>query len=598
MSLKFVRFMQEERVSTQMKIKQGGCVVNGMMRYVGWCVSFCTLCIFVSFLGACKSTSGEVENQEPLTELTQKPEVVRQVEPEKLEPAFVDSPQIVASTHPVIPMSNQGEMVPVAEFGQGQMGYLLWSASSGKAAVMMIFEDTNGDQKITLKFGHHGESYGDRARPYLVDLETGQMTAYDEVWVWDHTSRYIALQKDVSRAVLDVWDTEEMRKIEVDFDEQVIEPTPDENRCMAPRQVALGEGGVLWGIKRGEKRVVKLDLKDGKARQEFDVRGLGEGRLWRIGSVGGDWLSVGYVIEDTDKNGEVSLPVQKTSCACRFCNRFAKSMGYYGWGGDAWAFSLMSKTGESSVGQESYVVPVSDAVALDVGNEELLSVPAMKPLKGVIPDGCSLASWLDGVSPSLVMMCSDDEGDGRLLLWDRAHGVRELPGLVADAPEQRVIVSQEGGHWFVGVVRVEAEEARYRIARVRLEDGYVQTFGEAYDVRPELFMIDKVRGVVAVSGGGIFDVFSGKLWRDESADGATFYSYDKGVKQIAFSRAEGVYSFVPEGSVEELGGEVRQSFFGGCVLSASGRSDASSRVDVGPWSVHCLRKGAAKKEER
>lgn len=46
-------------------------------------------------------------------------------------------------------------------------------------------------------------------------------------------------------------------------------------------------------------------------------------------------------------------PTQQTSCECRWCNRFAMSMGFYGWGGPAFENIAVAGDGSRSAGSPS-----------------------------------------------------------------------------------------------------------------------------------------------------------------------------------------------------------------------------------------------------
>lgn len=117
----------------------------------------------------------------------------------------------------------------------------------------------------------------------------------------------------------------------------------DGNRCVTPRQGKFSPlgGRVAWIL---------------EGARQLRVRELASGREWSVPSHGRIWAGWpaddhdGAILLEIDRNS-TDWPKQKTSCSCWWCNRFARSAGYYGWSGPKFAIHQVARDGQRSSGE-------------------------------------------------------------------------------------------------------------------------------------------------------------------------------------------------------------------------------------------------------
>jgi hypothetical protein len=174
--------------------------------------------------------------------------------------------------------------------------------------------DTDGDGKIAVGLGQHGEPYGDAVRPYLV-VGAGPGLATDEVLASDPSSRYVALREG---ACLELVDTRArtvttLPDADLRAGDAVFGPSRGASFDAAGQQLAYLRGGSPRG------RVVVRRLVDG-AEVEIDP---GPGNLYRAPlDPGGRWV----VLE----LAQGPWPSYKTSLADRTCRGPALSWSVWG----------------------------------------------------------------------------------------------------------------------------------------------------------------------------------------------------------------------------------------------------------------------------
>jgi hypothetical protein len=122
-----------------------------------------------------------------------------------------------------------------------------------------------------------------------------------------------------------------------------VDMNADENTCLPPRQASFSAGG---------KRVAWVSA----GATSLNVRDLDSGRQWSIAAQGTLWRGwpedegrAAVLAEIPADAGE--WPRQRTSCACRWCNRFALSAGFYGWGGPAFTVERVDEDGSRRKGE-------------------------------------------------------------------------------------------------------------------------------------------------------------------------------------------------------------------------------------------------------
>lgn len=205
--------------------------------------------------------------------------------------------------------------------GEG-LGFIHASSLNGRLVVLRRWAPG-----VQPRFGHHGEA-DPAPELVLLDLQARAERVLDEVVDVSADRRHI-LVLDEGR----MWrvDAETGAWEGLDADTQ-----DDGNACLPPRGASFWSSGRhLAVVEPGAKALSVRDLSSGEER-----RTLGEGRIWRGGALPdgeGVWL-----MEVADAEG---WPVQNTSCACWWCNRFAMSYGMYGWSGPAWTMVAVDEKG-------------------------------------------------------------------------------------------------------------------------------------------------------------------------------------------------------------------------------------------------------------
>jgi hypothetical protein len=211
-------------------------------------------------------------------------------------------------------------------FGGTRWGFVEASSANGRFVVLRRF---HGDARPS--FGHHGET-SDQPEVTVFDRVTGQERPISEIIDIDATRRFLLLIADGALWLADA-ETGNFESLEgADMDD-------DGNACLSPRQATFSAKG---------KRVAWVTDKAGS----LTVRDLATGARWPIAAKQRIWR--GW--PEDDGRGAVVLevpagtdwPQQQTSCACRWCNRFAMSYGVYGWGGPSFAIERVAEDGSRS----------------------------------------------------------------------------------------------------------------------------------------------------------------------------------------------------------------------------------------------------------
>ena len=211
------------------------------------------------------------------------------------------------------------------QFGEARWGFVEASSRDGRFALLRRFKGNSPPS-----FGAHGEA-SVASELTLFDRATGTQRSLDDVI--DVAGRqYFLLVAGGTTLLLDST-TGSYVKVPADGD-------ADENACMPPRQATFSARGkrVAW-LERGSKSLRVRDLESG---DEWSVSS--KKRIWR------GWPE--------DKGRDVTLaevdvaakgwPYRHTSCACRWCVRFARSYGFYRWTGPAFKIQRVATDGSRS----------------------------------------------------------------------------------------------------------------------------------------------------------------------------------------------------------------------------------------------------------
>jgi hypothetical protein len=219
---------------------------------------------------------------------------------------------------------------PVSEepFGGSVWGFAETSTANGRIVVLRWFERQPS-------FGHHGEP---SVAPTLTafDLVSGQKRELQELVEVAESRRYLLVLAEGALWLIDgeTGSWEALRDVDLEH---------DVNACLWPRQGAFSLHGARVGWINAQASAL-------------NVRELGSGEQWTVPAKGRLWRGWpddqgrGAVLIEVP-SGSSDWPVQGTSCACRWCNRFAMSYSTFGWSGPSFEIIAVAEDGSRREGQ-------------------------------------------------------------------------------------------------------------------------------------------------------------------------------------------------------------------------------------------------------
>lgn len=267
--------------------------------------------------------------------------------PEGVAPAAVKAPLEIPQA-----VAQGTELKAVGEAG---WSFVYASSLSGRTVVLVEF----GTQMPT--FGHHGEPFGAEPAIRAWDSVTGSSSELVDLAAVSADRRHLLVEDAGGIWLVD--DAGSWRHLDD------ISAEGDGNRCLPPRQAAFSPDGSKVSWVNGDSTALTVEDLDTGAQWQV----LAEGTLWRgwpdNGGQGATLLEL-QTGEAEDASG-LSWPLQRTSCACRWCGMFAMSYGVYGWSGPE--YEMVHVDGAGSRGE-----PVEE----DGGG----------PMHGANAQGCTLQS--------------------------------------------------------------------------------------------------------------------------------------------------------------------------------------------------------------
>ena len=190
-------------------------------------------------------------------------------------------------------------------------------------AICQARADTDGDGSIAVHVGHHGDTYGDRFRPYLV-RGAGEGEPIDSLVGWTRDGRWVVALRAGALAVLDTrtWSWTELAGADL----------RDDGVPLGPHRVAsVASAGAHLTYFRDDETIVIRELATG-AERTVKVPGA---RLWRVEvEPRGQVARVYAVRRDTDGDGTLTWPSVRTSLSDRDCRGPIMSYSTGGWSGD------------------------------------------------------------------------------------------------------------------------------------------------------------------------------------------------------------------------------------------------------------------------
>jgi hypothetical protein len=350
---------------------------------------------------------------------------------------------------------------PERHFGSASPGFVVWLSRNGRLAVAYEFRtDDDKDGDIQAEFEqHHGVPGGDKPHPWLFDLVAGTERAIDDLMLSDPSGRRAIIRAGKRVLLVDSRDGTSQDLVALGLD-----VADDENQCLPPRQLAFDPSGrLLVFIQRDGRSIVTWDLETGQR----DTTRVARGRLWRAEPLGRrGWLRVDAVVEDVNADGVLSLPVQRTTCACRFCRQFAAMSSTFGWEptADLSRVLLVRGDGRTVEARTEVLVPLGDRTLLGVETRKVTDVDGHERAR---PEGC-IDPALTAGGTGLLLECKD----GSRVWWPDSGRQVALGGYAVPLSE---IATVEGNRaWLPIALARDGWGKDRRVGRVDLDSGALE----------------------------------------------------------------------------------------------------------------------------
>jgi hypothetical protein len=300
--------------------------------------------------------------------------------------------------------------------------------------------DTDGDGRIEINLGYHGDTYGDALRPYLI-VGSGEGEAMD-AWVGsDPTGRWVAMIQGGKLVLVDT-----RSGARTDLSARGASAKDDANP-FGPHRAASFD-------RTGERMVYIKDA--GGGRETVVVRSLatgdeveidpGPGLLWRADLAGdGRWVRLYMVARDTDGDGKLTLPVVMTSLSDRACRGPIMSYSTQGMQGDAPEERLVPAAGGAPVAGDDVVTPLGAGLVRRVNGALVLEDAGGQKLE-LAPAACAArVFWVDHARELVLAACSSGGPQVAVQALGRA-GARDTAWRTAP-PGEDEILSWPGSGW-------------------------------------------------------------------------------------------------------------------------------------------------------
>ncbi|OJT21320.1 hypothetical protein BO221_26195 [Archangium sp. Cb G35] len=276
-------------------------------------------------------------------------------------------------------------------------------------------EDTNGDGKLEVIFGRHGDTFGDALAPYLF-LEPGEGERLDDFLAADPTGRYLVVVRGGSLRLLDTY-------TRADTELSPPDAIPDSTAPSASLPVSFSRDGqrlLLVSLSGPEKRATAflINLQDGSKREVPHGPGLlGRASL----DPEGRWVWFGVVTQDTDGDGQLTWPRAQTSLASRYCRGPIMSYGTYGQEGDTATWLLRRVDGGPLVPREGVLQPLGDALLRQGEQGEVFVEQASGQHTEWVPASCRAnVLHVDAAREQVLVACTA-QGNALELHGARVH---------------------------------------------------------------------------------------------------------------------------------------------------------------------------------
>ncbi len=195
------------------------------------------------------------------------------------------------------------------------------------AAICQARSDDDGNGKLEVLLGHHGDTGGDELQPYLV-LGTGPGTLIDDFVAADQSGKWVAILKDLCLHLVDAQSGKTIALRGADG-------RPGDAVVGAHRAASFSPDGtgMVYIKSDGERAtVIHRNLATGK-EQSIDP---GPGELSQaFFDPSGRFVIMEVIARDSDKDGKLRLPRIATTLGARRCRGPAISASFFGQLGDS-----------------------------------------------------------------------------------------------------------------------------------------------------------------------------------------------------------------------------------------------------------------------
>lgn len=247
------------------------------------------------------------------------------------------------------------------------------------AAICQARADTNGDGKISVSVGRHGDMHGDAMEPYFVRGD-GAGKPIDAFVGADRSGRWVVLARAGALWLLDTF---------TDHETALPKGLVDDGSSPLPTRgtVSFDEAGrrlLYFRAGASGDEIVVRDLATGQEQ----IAVPGAGKLWRAWlDPGGEVVWADVVASDTNNDGKIELPTQGTSLSQRRCRGPITSYGVYGARGDqpvrrairevdGWKGAIDVPDALGAFGRAIIVRRADKAIVRKDGADERVLVPA------------------------------------------------------------------------------------------------------------------------------------------------------------------------------------------------------------------------------
>lgn len=335
----------------------------------------------------------------------------------------------------------------IHRFGGDALGFVSWLEANGNFVIVHRFdEDTDGDGRLDPEFGDHGEPQGDWPSVWLYPLPAGEGERWDELVATDPQGRWVVLRRGDELVAVSAQRRWPLTGADV---------RPDPSPCAPARQAGIEPSGQWLTFMRADPaRAVVKRLSTGEEREV-----LAEGVLWRADPMPRGWVMLREVLADTDGDGEIRMPRRQGTCICRWCSRFASSVGGGRLVGDESRATMVDARGQRWTPPDG-PIPVAPDAVWSLPRQQLFGTDGVRRPLG---DGCSMKLLPLG-SSRIVVSCA-----GKPFVWDVATDERTP---IKARVEPIWVHAPPSGDWVP--VAVTDEHGMKWMSRLNLSDGAVE----------------------------------------------------------------------------------------------------------------------------